>query len=270
MRKPSFIEILTSILLGCTVVSAVGQTDNIEPILSECEFPSRWSEAPRFKFWYTLDEGGESGLDLNDIDTSLDMVNSLFQPVGIQFSTMGSFPMANYQFDLLESEVEELQMSTMYYHLGAINVYLVSGIANFSDSDPDGYVFLPPKTRDVIIMNKADISAGSMELAHLLGHYFGLHNTDEDEFGEELADGSNCDTAGDLICDTYADPGGNADVGDNCNYSGPEFMDAAGVNFYPPVDNVMSNYTDACRCRYTIDQFFAMNLYRYEIRTNLW
>jgi hypothetical protein len=40
-----------------------------------------------------------------------------------------------------------------------------------------------------------------------MGHFLGLLHTHEDSFGKENVDGTNCRTAGDLLCDTKADPG---------------------------------------------------------------
>ncbi|MBL0071623.1 MAG: hypothetical protein IPP34_07360 [Bacteroidetes bacterium] len=39
-----------------------------------------------------------------------------------------------------------------------------------------------------------------------MGHFFGLYHTFETQFGSELANGSNCATTGDLVCDTLPIP----------------------------------------------------------------
>lgn len=81
-------------------------------------------------------------------------------------------------------------------------------------------------------------------LAHELGHVFGLPHTDG-LYGSgipELVDGSNCAIAGDLICDTPADPGlylPNMVEPGTCAYIGT-VTDANGDSYAPLPLNIMS------------------------------
>lgn len=81
-------------------------------------------------------------------------------------------------------------------------------------------------------------------LAHELAHIFGMPHTDG-LYGPpiaELVDGSNCAFAGDMICDTPADPGlyqpGLVDPV-TCTYIGT-LTDANGDTYAPMVNNIMA------------------------------
>ena len=68
-------------------------------------------------------------------------------------------------------------------------------------------------------------------------------------------DGSNCASAGDLHCDTPADPSLSSVVDDACNYIGTE-LDAcgSGAPYDPPVYNLMSYSRKWCRDHFTQEQ----------------
>lgn len=104
-------------------------------------------------------------------------------------------------------------------------------------------------------------------LAHELGHVFGLSHTG-DPGSTELVDGSNCTTAGDMLCDTPADPGyvtpAEIDL-TTCTYIG-SLTDANGDVYDPPYRNIMSNSTcvqdsitpqQAQIMRYVADDLYA-------------
>jgi len=110
------------------------------------------------------------------------------------------------------------------------------------------------------------------QVAHHMGHTFGLRNT-YDQSTIELVDGSNCSTTGDLLCDTPADPFGQT-------YSTPqeqllieqglldttffspdcefvyEIKDPNGQYYQPDMGNIMSIYP--CKCGFTQDQYRLM------------
>ena len=91
----------------------------------------------------------------------------------------------------------------------------------------------------------------------MIGHYFGLYTTHETQFGAELVDGSNCETTGDLMCDTDADPQGGS-IG-NCTMIDPtDSQDANGQFYTPPTCNIMGWYTNTCDKKFTVDQYNRM------------
>ena len=82
--------------------------------------------------------------------------------------------------------------------------------------------------------------ASSNTLAHELGHVLGLYHTFDTSNGAELVDGSNCSTAGDLICDTPAAPQLNLPglLAPGCIYVGT-VTDANGDPYTPQANNLM-------------------------------
>jgi len=111
----------------------------------------------------------------------------------------------------------------------------------------------------------------SEQVAHHMGHLFGLRNT-FDPGTIELVDGSNCTTTGDLLCDTPADPFGQTFISaadqllvdqmmlDTTLIRGCEFVyeirDPNGEYYQPDMGNIMSNYP--CKCGFTQDQYRLM------------
>ena len=89
----------------------------------------------------------------------------------------------------------------------------------------------------------------------------------------ELVDGSNCATAGDLLCDTPADPFGQTNAtpeelaliaqgllvsafyGPSCEFI-YEIKDPNGEYYQPDMGNIMSAYP--CKCGFTQDQYRLM------------
>jgi len=91
-------------------------------------------------------------------------------------------------------------------------------------------------------------------LMHELGHTFGLLHTFETKYGTEKVDGTNCDTSGDLICDTPADPG--IPVDNNCVFKYDE-PDLNGDYYKTEIGNYMSHFFCA-HCYFTTEQYEKM------------
>lgn len=83
-------------------------------------------------------------------------------------------------------------------------------------------------------------SATPNTLAHEAAHVLGLQHTFDTSSGAELVDGSNCSTAGDLICDTPAAPQLNLPglLAPGCTYVGT-MTDANGEAYTPMLNNLM-------------------------------
>jgi hypothetical protein len=85
----------------------------------------------------------------------------------------------------------------------------------------------------------------SLILSHEMGHCIGLRHTHEYIFqeGSENTDGSNCDVAGDCVCDTPADPNIYNQVNyPSCQWTGDDPIE----EYNPDTKNIMSYSNPAC------------------------
>jgi hypothetical protein len=124
---------------------------------------------------------------------------------------------------------------------------------------------------DWVVVRRSEISAASSTTPHEVGHFFGLPHPfngwdctawNEAEHGNpvnftqspcnpdipvERANGSNCNNAGDFICDTPADYNfGFVDSNNDCNWdNNPEVYDNQG-NLLQPQENNMMGYFNGC------------------------
>ncbi|HRH66562.1 MAG TPA: M43 family zinc metalloprotease, partial [Bacteroidia bacterium] len=152
-------------------------------------------------------------------------------------------------------------MSAAFNVANVVNVYFVN--------DPDGacgWARFPwdlPADYIVIANGCAD---NKSTLVHELGHYFSLYHTHETAFGAEnvtrnVADliCHDCDSDGDLLCDTPADPNLSGLVTAACVYTGSG-SDACAVTYTPDPALIMSYSEKACRTIFTASQKAKMTL----------
>ncbi len=140
-----------------------------------------------------------------------------------------------------------------------INIYFVNKIYSVEEGSICGYTYYPTRNRDYLIVSNSCVG-NRTTLSHEMGHFFGLYHTHESQFGLELANGSNCVTSGDLICDTPADPGLRVtNVTSNCEYIGLS-LDAAKLFYNPPVNNLMSYSRKGCRNSFSQNQVEKMQI----------
>lgn len=113
-------------------------------------------------------------------------------------------------------------------------------------------------------------------IAHEVGHYLGLlHTFGVNDFNsrhgrpitDEFVSGSNCQIAGDLLCDTPADPGNNIDGIPNCTYLCSIFpwnncykQPGTDLAYMPDTKNIMS-YFNSCREHFSPRQLSVMSSY---------
>lgn len=220
------------------------------------------------------DRFGMTGVADDDIIGAQDRLNLLWAPIGMSFEICRINLIENYQWDSLTVFTdynEESQMTSIHYFPNTINVYLCDTIVKEDLGQVGGYAYFPGGP-DVIVCDKTNFNFDDVVMPHEMGHFFGLYHTFETDLGIELADGSNCETAGDLVCDTEADPDedGNADPDIECNYTGTVTQDSNGDWYVPPTDNIMSYYPSECLCRFTPQQYNRMAEQYRTIRFYLW
>ncbi len=106
-----------------------------------------------------------------------------------------------------------------------------------------GFSYILSSLTNNIVISEFDLR-NSKIVAHEFGHFFGLYHTFEEHlFGKGTFDAKDCNTTGDLICDTPPDPGTVYEI--YVNYSKCEmygFDDKDGNEYKPILQNYMSYY----------------------------
>lgn len=200
--------------------------------------------------------------------------NEWFAPICLGFEACEYLREDNFRYASFEQEDGE-EAADLFGDPNRIDIYLTvrdsnlrCGLATPTGVEADSAAF-------VMVVGDC-IDSTSKALAHELGHYFGLLNTNEAaETTEELVAGDNCETAGDLICDTPADPFdeessvGYVDPEDPCRFTF-RGRDANGQFYVPHTGNVMSRYEDICACGFTHEQLSVMAANYLEFRRGLY
>ncbi len=228
--------------------------------------------APIYCFGKTLsitahiisDSLGDYGLTEAQVLGSVATLNSWFAPICLSFEVCQFDYIPNYKYNRFEKPMDEAEVIALYSVPNTINIFYAQTVSRTPPTLVGGYAYFPGGPDFIAI---AKTSLGS--ITHEMGHFFGLYHTFDTQFGLELADGSNCATAGDLICDTPADPGGGNSPAPDCQLS-PYTQDANGQWYVPNIGNIMSYYTDDCTCGFTTEQYNRMASNYLNSRFYLW
>ena len=206
------------------------------------------------------DSLGNTGVNEAQVKQALEDIKPFFDPICVSFEVCEFRYHDNWQYDTLDYPDTEIpQMKTAYHADFRINFYFVTHFT--SDIDACGLADLngiSNATTSGIVFRKNCIN--SRTFAHELGHFFSLLHTFEGS-GTELVDGSNCDTAGDGLCDTPADPYVAGEPLENYVDSDCKFIntqtDANGDYYNPDLGNIMSYY-ECGSCGFTWEQLNKM------------
>jgi len=155
----------------------------------------------------------------------------------------------------LATAIQDLSIGSANDIPDVLNIYYFESITMetpFGNFQVNGYASPPPGPDRVMMKNS--YATNGTTLKHEIGHYFSLYHTHGKDYNitDELVNGTNCETAGDDICDTPADPNLLSSVY-NCQYIGTA-TDANGQPYNPQVNNIMS-YSGSCRNALTPKQF---------------
>ncbi|MGB0176241.1 MAG: choice-of-anchor J domain-containing protein, partial [Owenweeksia sp.] len=138
-----------------------------------------------------------------------------------------------------------------YEVANVINIFVFKSIKSGSSSIC-GYAKFPNGgVNDNRVVIQTSCSQNGSTTAHELGHYFSIFHTHQG--GNELVNGSNCTYAGDLFCDTPADPNISGLVNSSCVYTGTA-TDANGDPYAPNPNNIMSYSLKSCRTYWSPEQ----------------
>ena len=208
-----------------------------------------------------IDSLGNYGLTEQQINDAFSATNVWFEPIGVSFEVCEFRYHDNWSHDILDDGEEADQMVKKYFADYRINFYFVTEPND--QASPCGFATLNgiqnPFDGRVVIKKEDCVSDGVF--GHELGHFFGLLHTFEGN-GLELVNGDNCETEGDMICDTPADPYIPNDPisdyldEDNCIYISMR-TDANGEFYNPDIGNIMSYYPCG-NCGFTHGQLSKM------------
>ncbi|MBV6644862.1 MAG: hypothetical protein KI790_05415, partial [Cyclobacteriaceae bacterium] len=209
---------------------------------------------------------GTGGLTASQLGDALDNVNDFYANAGLSFFILGEI---NYidnstYYNFITSQ--ETALGAANDVANTINIYFVNSVGDGEGASFCGYAYFP-NGPDRILMDNACAINGST-LPHEIGHYFTLYHTHGKVNGrltDELVDGSNCQTAGDEVCDTPADPQiGLQNISGSCTYNGTTpytggvATDANGDLFAPDPNNIMSYAPKQCRDTFSSNQYSRM------------
>ncbi len=199
---------------------------------------------------------GTGGLSISDLNDAISNMNAFYTNAFMEFYLCDGI---NYIDDdnFYDFETSDEGSLTGANNVsGLINIYFTDYIASNTGSSLCGYAY-SPGGNDVILMANNCTTNGST-LPHEIGHFFSLihtHGPNNSFLTNELVNGSNCDTDGDQICDTPADPQLNIDNVDvSCVYTGTT-SDANGDLFAPDPENIMSYSRKECRVHFSVQQY---------------
>ncbi len=207
------------------------------------------------------DSLGDPGVTETNILKDIDSLSAKFKPICVSFEVCEFRYIDNWYYNIVKNRNWE-EKQVLYNAKNRINIYYVNDIKN-PTGGACGFAGLgsigETDTSGVVLKKNC---GGVRTLYHEIGHYFGLEHTFEKSTGSELADGSNCSTAGDGICDTPADPFVKGDdpanyVDGSCKFISMK-KDSNGQYYDPLTGNIMSYYPGSCNCGFTHDQYMKM------------
>jgi hypothetical protein len=224
---------------------------------------------------------GSGGVSFLDLNKGLANLNFVYKGANIEFYWSELPDYANNTdyvaydetaTDITNGPDSETGLAALFTTAtNAVNIYFMGSIKSATLGVASGYAYFPGNTvqENRIFMTYpyvADNVNGTF--THEFGHYFSLFHTHQGtEFGNGHANAenvprtgvnANCSAKGDLLCDTHADPryfGGQFTLA-TCTYTGGG-VDANGVPYTPPVENIMSYYPDECGVNYFTPQQYT-------------
>ncbi len=196
-----------------------------------------------------------------EVKSILNMANKAFEPICISFDFCAVNYIDDYSF-LHINDGEEVGLIKSRFHKNRrINLYIVNSVFSETINSFSYHKSITTQDSAIVIIPQSGIG-----LMHELGHTFGLYHTFETKFGVELVNGSNCEVAGDLLCDTPADPGIRLQKGCEFDFKGKD----PNNDFYrTEIGNYMTHYFCA-HCFFTSGQYEIMAKTFLESEFKMW
>jgi hypothetical protein len=211
------------------------------------------------QFYIIRTSEGLNGIDPVDLELAMLDLNEIYKNTDVQF-VICSEPIYiddDYYAELvIQENYSNLKLN--YFVDDAINIYCTSFLRS-SIFPICGVASHPSQIgRKTIAMSNSCVNNGST-FSHEMGHFYGLVHTHETTDGDEYVNGSNCQQAGDLLCDTPADPRlSTSNVSEYCVYTGDD-KDPLGDDYAPDPLNLMSYSRKECRTKLSDEQIALIN-----------
>ena len=264
MHRKIYIAALAIITMSLSLAAQTLPVDNVSQSLPCLE------KNFNIRVVMTVDSASRQPLlSRAQVDQLLEDASHFFSPICISFTACDFEVIPNYSYAVIKREDRRQEMGVVYHYPRRITLFIVDEL-----DQPCGYSELNglnSRNNAQIYIARSCPDGLPEQYAHHMGTLLGLLDTNNDA-GSELADGSNCDTAGDMLCDTPADPFGMvldtltnqwgeiADTLLNTYTQDCEFV-WLGVDinrdfFNPLTTNIISPYS--CKCSFTREQFLKM------------
>ena len=214
-------------------------------------------------------DDGSNDLTSEQIQIQFNTTNQMYLGAGIEFVICGDVNYVNSTSLSSADGVDRYNLKNAYNRDNVINMYVTSSIV-INQTNVCGFAYYPGGEEVVFLTNNCFRNGST--LPHELGHFFSLihtHGASNSPNGtDELADGSNGATTGDMIQDTPSDPKLSGYVDYYCNYTG-DFLDDNGEPHNPDANNTMSYSRKECRNIFSQGQLDRMNYALVTYRSNL-
>ena len=213
----------------------------------------------------------------NEIDSITVILSNFFSPICVSFSVCeynvleDDYSLGRVRDQPLTKEQQFEELKVRFSRRRRINVFMLEYI-DLEDCGTSTFEGILTEKDAIVYTEKSCIDDIAGQIAHHLGHTFGLSDT-YDAFSIELVDGSNCETTADRLCDTPADPYlqtfispedrlllDQKLISDTYFNAACEFLneirDPNGEYYQPDMGNIMSAYP--CKCGFTNSQYELM------------
>ena len=234
------------------------------------------------KFHLVGRDNGSARIESSKVFDQMCTLNETFEELGVQFYIKDGFNYVN-NTQIFDNGGNSTSLGTQGIMSSirddsAVDVFLIRDAQDPTRTNVGFTLGVYFGDRDWIVVENTEIQSGGMTLPHEIGHFFSLPHPFRGWDGEpydpaihgspapisapgrgqngaailtELADGSNCETAGDMICDTRADYLYFSQIDNfNCRYRVP-LIDPTGDTLDTDEELIMSYFLDRCMNKFT-------------------
>jgi hypothetical protein len=209
------------------------------------------------------DDGSNVAVEESEVLRQIGNMQSFYAPRNICFILTGITQVNNTDLNSQDTDSEEAELSP-YLRSDHVTIFVHASLFSASDGSWNGFAYGIPNTYLSMVSSAINSTSNRSTLAHEMGHCFGLYHTfqSRNDNGTTVRENrarsggcKNCDTEGDLLCDTDADRNiDDAEVGSSsCNYLGSA-TDACGSALLMTTTNIMTYGRRSCRDNFTAGQ----------------